>query len=153
MTGHFRTIAPLDSSLISAADREFVCALGPAIRRQFWLRFFTPGFEQDGVAIQLDGLPARADSDAPEHLARILSGVAEHGNWTALSIAIERRGGPDPTERDREWMHAVRAAATAAKLQFGTVMISHSRGVRMYVEREEPAGEGGGATDQALSGG
>lgn len=151
MTGHFRTIAPLDSSLFSEADREFVCALGPAIRRQFWLRFFSPGFEEDGVAIQLDDLPTRADPDAPEHLARILSGVAEHGNWTALSIAIERRGGPDPTERDREWMHAVRAAATAANLHFGTVMISHSRGVRMYVEREQMAQDGQGGPDEAAS--
>jgi len=137
MTGRFRTIAPSDSPDFSDVDQRFAHALGPALRRQLWLRFFTPGDDDQGVVIQLDELPMRPAPDAAEQLAHVLSSVADQGAWTTLSVAFERRGRPDPTSRDTEWMHVVHTASGAAALNLGTVMICHSRGVRAYVERRD----------------
>lgn len=135
MTGHFRTVSPPDSPMINDADRQFIEALGPAIRRQLWLRFDTPGATTKGVAIQLDQLPAAAPPDAAASLANVMRVLVERGNYSSVSPVFERRGGPEPTARDREWMHAFRTAAQQVDLDIGIVLISHSRGVRAYIER------------------
>lgn len=135
MTGHFRTVASPDIPLINDADREFIGALGPAIRRQLWLRFDTSGATTKGVVIQLDQLPVAAPPDAAATLANVMGVLVEQGNYSSVSPVFERRGGPEPTARDREWMHAFRTAAQQVDLTIGIVLISHSRGVRAYIER------------------
>ncbi|HET8957186.1 MAG TPA: hypothetical protein VFM95_01890 [Microcella sp.] len=137
MTGRFRTVVQRDSALIEDADRQFIEALGPAIRRQVWLRFETPDSAAKGVVIQLDQLPVSAPPDAAAALTNVMEAVLQQGEFTTVSPVFERSGGPEPTTRDREWMHAVHLAADRAGLEIGLVLISHSRGVRAYVERPD----------------
>lgn len=134
MTGRFRTIAPPDSTFINDADRQFAEALGPAIRRQLWLRFDTPGAATKGVVIQLDQLPAAAPPEAAANLTNVMAALVEQGNYTSVTLVLERHGGPEPTTRDREWMRAARDAAERVGLDIGLVLISHSRGVSAYAK-------------------
>ena len=96
-----------------------------------------PDNDSGGVIIQLDDLPLAPSPDAADDLITVMTMLAEEGQYTTVSPVFERRGGPEPTTRDREWMHAIHAAARSVGLALGLVLISHSRGVRAYAEHPD----------------
>ena len=146
MTGTFRTYRPappgrrtrvvtpehpLTEAELESPEAQLAHALGPALRWQLWL-FLPPtdaGFT--GVAMPCDDLPRRCPADAAAMLTPLLHGLCDAGART-LVIALERKGGPDPTRFDREWMLALSTAAHDADLTLRSVLISHTRGVREH---------------------
>jgi hypothetical protein len=132
--GHTRVITPehpLTEAELQSPEAQLAYALGPALRWQLWL-FLPPtddGFT--GVAMPCDDLPRRCPADTVSFLAPLLHGLREAGARTLL-LGLERTGGPDPTRVDRGWMLALSTAAHEADLTLGSVLISHTRGVREH---------------------
>lgn len=122
---------PLTEAELQSPEAQLAHALGPALRWQLWL-FLPPtddGFA--GLAMPCDDLPRRYPPDVGELLTPLLHGLHEAGART-LIVALERKGGPDPTRFDREWMLALSTAAHDADLPLGSVLISHTHGVREH---------------------
>lgn len=122
---------PLTEAELASPEAQLAYALGPALRWQLWL-FLPPtddGFT--GLAMPCDDLPRRCPADAGAVLVPLLHGLREAGART-LIVGLERKGGPDPTRFDREWMLALSTAAHDADLTLGAVLISHTRGVREH---------------------
>lgn len=122
---------PLTETELQTPEAQLAFALGPALRWQLWL-FLPPtddGFA--GVAMPCDDLPRRCPADAVSFLSPLLSGLHDAGART-LIVALERKGGPDPSRFDREWMLALSTAAHEADLTLRSVLISHARGVREH---------------------
>lgn len=122
---------PLTEAELTSPEAQLAYALGPALRWQLWL-FLPPtddGFT--GVAMPCDDLPRRCPADAGAVLVPLLHGLREAGART-LIVGLERKGGPDPTRVDREWMLALSTAAHEADFTLGSVLISHTRGVREH---------------------
>jgi len=122
---------PLTEAELESPEAQLAYALGPALRWQLWL-FLPPtddGFT--GVVMPCDDLPRRCPADAGAVLAPLLHGLREAGART-LIVGLERKGGPNPTRFDREWMLALSTAAHDAHLTLRSVLISHTRGVREH---------------------
>jgi len=132
MTGAFRTYRPLSDDDLETPEAKLAYALGPARRWQLWL-FFPPnaaGFE--GAAMPCDDLPRRAPAEAADVLRTVISAVVDRAPADELILGLERRGGPEPSRLDREWMLATADAADRAGVRLRSVLISHARGVREH---------------------
>lgn len=140
MTGAYRTLVRDDRpdrgvppELADTLEAKLALALGPAIRWQLWLFFVPPeGAKpgEGGMSMPCDDLPRRPPPEAFDALTRLIGGVASALGSTELILGLERRGGPDPSHLDREWMRLVTSAADTAGVSVRSVLISHTRGVR-----------------------
>lgn len=138
MTGAFRTYRPVTIDELETHEERLAFALGPALRWQLWLFFPPSPFGGGGMSMPCDDLPRRPPPESIEGLARMIESVARALPATELILGLERRGGPDPTRIDREWMRVVGEASDRAGVCLRSVLISHSRGVRSH-EPPQPA--------------
>lgn len=138
MTGAFRTYRPVTIDELETHEARLAFALGPALRWQLWLFFLPSPFGGGGMSMPCDDLPRRPPPESIETLARLIESVASALPATELILGLERRGGPDPTRIDREWMRVVCEASDRAGVRLRSVLISHTRGVREH-EPPQPA--------------
>jgi len=132
MTASFRTYRPIADDDLQTPEAQFAFALGAALRWQLWLFFPPNAFGWRGAAMPCDDLPRRPPSDAADTLWVAINAVVQQSPADELIVALERRGGPDPTITDRQWMRAVADAADRAGVRLRSVLISHTRGVREH---------------------
>ena len=103
--------------------------LDHAMRRQLWIMFY----DADGCQLPLlmpSHVPARPTPTHHANYARVLGELVDEVEADAVTIAYERRGGPELVGHDAEWLALVHAACREAGVRLRGPLLVHDGGLR-----------------------
>ncbi len=118
---------PLDSD--EALLARVSALVGHAVRRQFWLMFLDERSRQLPVLIP-SYIPRRPQPEHELHFAGFVDDLVGELDAAAIVFVLERRGGEELTEADRQWLDLATAACRTAGIPLRGPMLCHDRGVR-----------------------
>lgn len=109
--------------------------LGHAIRRQVWLMFLDEDDHQLPVLLPTY-VPRRPARQFRENFPQLLGVLFEDADADAMIVALERRGGDELTDSDREWLTLIRDACAIAGVRLRGPLLVHDGGVRWIASEE-----------------
>ncbi|MFZ7087689.1 hypothetical protein [Curtobacterium sp. RRHDQ10] len=132
------TLTPIRS------DADAVALVGTLLRRanqrQCWVLFIADDLRTIDLAMPIEDMPEHVDHDTEDHFARAMAHAYRRLGSAVVLVVWERRGGPDPSRSEWEWVHAVEVGFAAVGVPVRGQMLLHDDGVS-WLESDEASTE------------
>ncbi len=122
--------APLstDQDIIRRVDR--LLDQDSRQHRSLWLLFLSSDGVQLPVLVPIDDVPARPDSLLVGNLCGVIADVLGDAAADSAVVALTRPGGETVDDTDREWFHALHAAARERGAAVRLICLATKAGTR-----------------------
>jgi hypothetical protein len=102
--------------------------LESAIRRQVWLMFLDDDDRQLPIIMPTD-VPRLPEPDDDVRVGAFLRDVGDDLRAQSVILVFERRGGPELSASDLEWLRVLRRACVESGMPFRGPYLCHRQGV------------------------
>lgn len=102
--------------------------LESAIRRQVWLMFLDEDDRQLPIIMPTD-VPRLPEPDDDVRVGAFLRDVGDDLRAQSVILVFERRGGPELSASDLEWLRVLRRACVESGMPFRGPYLCHRQGV------------------------